>query len=111
MYYYQRIRDLREDMDMTQKQIADVLGINYVQYQRYESGKRELPFHMAVEMAKYYGVSIDYIAGLTNDKKGLTRSALSENETYIIKLFDELNDTDKGRLIERAEMLAENHDV
>ncbi|SDA11732.1 Helix-turn-helix [Ruminococcus sp. YE71] len=105
MQIYQRIRDLREDCDKTQKDIADVLGIHQVQYQRYESGKREIPFHMVIELSKYYNVSIDYIAGLTNTKLGLTVSALSKDETALIENFRRLDTLDKGRILERIYML------
>ena len=70
MYFYQRIRDLREDNDMTQKVVASELGITTQQYSLYERGDREIPFHHAITLAKLYNVSLDYIAGLTNNKKG-----------------------------------------
>lgn len=70
MYYYQRIRDLREDNDLPQKEIAAVLDITVQQYSLYERGEREIPFHHAITLAKFYNVSLDYIAGLTNHKKG-----------------------------------------
>lgn len=70
MYYYQRLRDLREDQDITQKSIATALGITIQQYSLYERGEREIPFHHAITLAKFYNVSLDYIAGLTNNKKG-----------------------------------------
>lgn len=70
MYYYQRLRDLREDRDMTQRQIAEVLGITIQQYSLYERGDREIPFHHAITLAKFYNASLDYIAGLTNKKRG-----------------------------------------
>ena len=105
MYYYQRIRDLREDNDRTQKEIADFLGISQTQYHLYESGKRELPFHMAIELAKRYDVSLDYIAGLTNDKRGLTRSELSAELTTLLKKYDCLSPQNKGRLLERLDVL------
>lgn len=69
MYIYQRLIDLREDKDQTQKQIAEVLGIKQQQYARYETGQFEIKFHQIIELAKYYNVSTDYIAGLTNDKR------------------------------------------
>ena len=69
MYYYQRIRDLREDKDMTQKNVAEILGITTQQYSLYERGDREIPFHHAITLAKFYRVSLDYIAGLTNQKR------------------------------------------
>ena len=64
MYFYQRVRDIREDSDLSQKQVAEVLGITQQQYQLYESGKREMPMHLFIELAKFYRVSLDYLAGL-----------------------------------------------
>ena len=68
MYHYQRIRDLREDADLKQRQIAELLDMTTQQYSLYERGAREIPFHHVITLAKYYDVSIDYIAGLTNQK-------------------------------------------
>ena len=71
MYMYQRIRDMREDNDKKQEDIASVLQITRQQYQLYESGKRELPMHHFITLAKYYNVSLDYLAGLINTPKKL----------------------------------------
>ena len=68
MYYYQRLRDLREDEDLTQKDIAIMLQTTAQQYSLWERGDREIPFHHVITLAKFYRVSIDYIAGLTNRK-------------------------------------------
>ncbi len=68
MYFYKRIRDLREDADITQAVLANELGITVQQYSLYERGDREIPFHHVITLAKFYKVSIDYIAGLTNQK-------------------------------------------
>ena len=62
---YQRLRDLREDHDLTQADVAAVLGISQQYYQCYESGKTELPLRHCLTLAKYYNVSIDYIVGLS----------------------------------------------
>ncbi len=62
---YERIRDLREDSDKTQAEVAADLGLYTTTYQRYERGEREIPLSLAVSIAKYYNVSLDYIAGLT----------------------------------------------
>ena len=69
MHHYKRIRDLREDNDLTQNVIAAELGITIQQYSLYERGEREIPFHHVITLAKFYNVSLDYIAGLTNKKK------------------------------------------
>ena len=63
MYTYRRLRDLREDADKTQTDIANVLGIKQQQYARYESGTNEIPLHYFIILARYYGVSLDYLAG------------------------------------------------
>lgn len=64
---YRRIRDLREDADKTQKEVADALGLWLNTYRNYETGKREVPLDIAITIAKYYGVSLDYVAGLTDN--------------------------------------------
>lgn len=64
MYYYQRLKDLREDNDKTQEQIAEVLGISRQHYSMYERGERELPMHHFITLAKYYNVSLDYLSDL-----------------------------------------------
>ncbi|MBQ2806098.1 MAG: helix-turn-helix transcriptional regulator [Clostridia bacterium] len=71
MYYYQRLKDLREDHDQKQEDIANVLEITRQQYQLYESGKREMPMHLFLILAKYYNVSLDYLAGLVDTPKKL----------------------------------------
>lgn len=80
---YKRIRDLREDNDLRQKDIAEILEITTQQYQLYESGKRELPMYHFIRLAKFYNVSLDYIAGLINDPKGIggTPYKISKNIT------------------------------
>lgn len=60
---------------------------------------------MALELAKYYNVSLDYIAGLTNDKRGLTKSELPKDETILLKKYRNLSPQSKGRLLERLDML------
>jgi len=63
MFIYRRGRDLREDNDKTQKEVAKILNMQTTVYQRYERGERELPFWVAIKLAKYYNVSLDYLAG------------------------------------------------
>ena len=71
MNYRQRIRDLREDADKTQTQIADYLGTSQTMYARYERGANEMPIRYLVALCKYYQVSADYILGFTNVKISL----------------------------------------
>lgn len=61
--YYQRIRDLREDADLTQDQLVQKLGMHKTTYTNYEQGKREPPFSFIIRLADFYGVTTDFIAG------------------------------------------------
>ena len=71
MHFYQRLRDLRDDNEKTQVQIAEVLGMKYQQYSRYESGEREMPMHHFITLARYYNVSIDSLAGIIDTPRKL----------------------------------------
>ena len=68
MLYIKRLRDLREDRDMTQREIAAVLGTSQTMYARYERGANELPIRHLITLAKFYNVSTDYILGLSDEK-------------------------------------------
>lgn len=61
-----RLRDLREDRDLTQKQVADFLAVKQNTYSQYENGQRQLPLDLLIRLARYYTVSTDYILELTN---------------------------------------------
>ncbi len=63
MNVYRRVRDLREDNDKTQKDIAEYLNMQLTVYQRYERGERELPLWAAIKLADFYGVSMDFLVG------------------------------------------------
>ena len=69
MHYTKRLRDLREDHDKTQQQIADILGTSQTMYARYERGANELPIRHLLTLCNYYGVSADYILGRTDNPK------------------------------------------
>ena len=66
--YIKRLRDLREDNDKTQQEIADVLGTSQTMYARYERGANELPIHHLVTLCAYYKVSADFVLGLRDEK-------------------------------------------
>ena len=63
MFIYRRMRDLREDHDKTQKEIALMLNMQLTVYQRYERGERELPLWVAIKLADYYKVTLDDLVG------------------------------------------------
>ena len=66
---YPRLKDLREDHDLVQKEVASYLSIDQRVNSNYETGKREIPTRFVVALAKYYKTSTDYILGLTNNPK------------------------------------------
>ena len=64
-----RLRDLRQDKDLTQAQVASIFFLQLTQYRRYENGDSDIPLEWAKKFAAYYGVSIDYLAGVTDIPK------------------------------------------
>lgn len=68
IYYFPRLKDLREDRDLNQDDIAKVIGTSQQYYGKYENGLRPIPFDRVIQLAIFYNVSIDYIAGLTDRK-------------------------------------------
>ncbi len=69
MKYNQRLRNLREDFDMSQAEIAKIIKTTQSYYAQYENGYRAMPFDRVIILAKFYDVSLDYIAGLTENPK------------------------------------------
>ena len=64
---YKRIRDLREDKDLNQTQIAEILNMSQTGYSKYETGENDIPTSVLIKLAKFYNVSTDYILELTDD--------------------------------------------
>jgi len=76
---YQRIRDLREDADLRQKDVAAYLKCTQVSYSNYELGKRDIPTDVLIKLAAYYGTSTDYLLGLTEVKEPYPRKRGGSN--------------------------------
>jgi len=72
--YYRRIRDLREDHDLTQRQVAEILHMPHAQYFRYESGQRDIPTDILIILADMYETTTDYILGRTDCPHPLPKS-------------------------------------
>lgn len=68
MGYYPRLKDLREDHDLTQAKVAELLFITQQQYSLYEKGYRDIPTTALITLAELYNTSVDYLLGRTNDK-------------------------------------------
>lgn len=66
--YYKRIKDLREDADLKQKDIADILGISQRVYSYYETGQRNTPIDILYKLAEYYNTTVDYLVNKTNKR-------------------------------------------
>lgn len=66
---YKRIRDLREDNDLTQKEMAAILHCSQQVYSNYELGQRDIPTDILIKLSAHYNVSVDYILGLTDNPK------------------------------------------
>lgn len=66
MQICQRLKDLRKEKGITQREVAEALNVLQPHYARYESGVREIPLHHAITLAKFYGVSLDYLVGLSD---------------------------------------------
>ena len=66
---YPRIRDLREDRDLNQTQVASVLGMSQTGYSKYETGENDIPTAILIKLARFYNTSIDYLLGETNQKR------------------------------------------
>lgn len=65
---YRRLRDLREDRELNQTQIARILGMSQTGYSKYETGENDVPTEILIKLARFYNTSIDYILGETNHK-------------------------------------------
>lgn len=65
---YQRIRDLREDRDLTQTQVAKILGMSQTGYSKYETGENDIPTAILIRLADFYKTSVDYLLGRTDEK-------------------------------------------
>ena len=85
-----RLRDLREDHDLKQEEIAKILNVTRPYYSRYERLEVELPIRHYITLAKYYGVSIDYLAGITDDPQPNTKTkkALTAKQLALLEAYD-----------------------
>lgn len=75
-----RLRNLREDHDLTQTKLANILGCSQTTYSRYETGELNVPIDILKKLASFYGVSIDYIIELTNEKKPYKRTRKKDDK-------------------------------
>lgn len=108
--FYQRLRDLREDKDLLQEDIAEIVQSSVRQYGLYERGKTDIPLEKVLKLANFYNVSLDYIAGRTNDKKGFNKSDLPDSEVDLLKKFRNLSEQQQGIVLGRIEAFTEDNE-
>lgn len=71
---YKRIRDLREDLDMSQTALAKILGMSQTGYSKYETGENDIPTNILIKLSLFYNTSTDYLLGLTDNKTPYPRT-------------------------------------
>ena len=98
MQHYQRIRDLREDRDLTQTELCQKLYMHKTTYTNYEQGKHTVPLDFAVTLDDFYGVTLDYIAGRTNVSSAKPEDSLSDEAKAIAREYMTLTERNKGKL-------------
>ena len=103
MAYYQRLKDLKEDADLTQAKVSEIIDVSTNHYGKYERGDIDIPFSKAIILADHYDVSLDYIAGRTNDKTFCSDISPSR---FIAK-FSRLDTENKARIDERMSQMLE----
>ena len=85
MRFYSRLRDLREDVDLTQKRVADLIGVSVNHYGKYERGETDIPLEKAIILAKFYQVSLDYLAGISRVRN--PENTNDRTDTDLLKIF------------------------
>lgn len=81
---YERLRNLREDKDLSQTQVAQMLNMSQTGYSQYEIGKNDIPTKILIKLALFYHVSVDYILGLTDDMRPYSRTRTNLKDENII---------------------------
>ena len=104
---YRRIKDLREDSDKTQTEVAEYLGTTAQYYGKYEKGEREIPFTRAIKLADYYGVSLDYLSGRADSQKIHSYGALTDDEKKMHERYHALSERNKGKVEQFVDNLYE----
>lgn len=107
MAYYQRLRDLKEDNDLTQKQVAELIGVSMNHYGKYERGEIDIPLEKAIILADHYHVTLDYLAGRTLHPRNDDSTEIPLDEQQLLDTFRSLTERQKGKLELFAEQLSQ----
>ena len=96
---YPRIRDLREDADLSQEEFAEKIGLYKTTYARYERGEQEVPLCIAIDICKFYNVSLDYLAGYKPKEKTLyeqTKRVLTTKQQKLLNAYEQHTELQKA---------------
>lgn len=99
-FYYQRLKDLKEDANLKQKDVAKIIEVAENHYGKYERGEVDITLGRAIKLAEYYDVSLDYLAGRTNDKGGLHCNYLDQEEKELLSCWKQLSSKQKRSVME-----------
>lgn len=102
-FMYYRLKDLREDKDLNQEEVGKVINTSACYYGAYENGKRDLPLQRAIELAEFYEVSLDYLAGMSNDKGGNHCNFLDSREKELIQNWRKISVKQQNRILDEIE--------
>jgi len=105
MAFYQRLKDLKDDASLTQREAADLIGVSMNHYGKYERGETDIPFEKAIILADYYDVTLDYIAGRSQIRNHLANKS---QLIFLAELFSHLNPENKARIEERIQEMLEH---
>ena len=95
-FYYQRLKDLKEDANLKQKDVAEIIEVAENHYGKYERGEVDITLGRAIKLAEYYDVSLDYLAGRTNDKGGLHCNYLDPEQKKLLNAWEQLSSRQKS---------------
>ena len=88
---YKRIRDLREDKDLNQSQVAKMLNMSQTGYSKYETGENDIPTAILIKLAAFYGTSVDYLLGLTDEPEPYKRKDWQYYSLFSFSKFNRIN--------------------
>lgn len=103
---YPRLKDLREDKDLSQADVANKINTSQSYYAQYENGKRPIPFERVIELADFYNVSLDYIAGRSKNKQDTTKDSTT---AALIQKINTLSDKQRKAVLQCIEALTEEN--
>ena len=104
MAIYQKLKELKDEKGLTQKQVSELIHVSMNHYGKYERGEVDIPLAKAIILAKYYGVSLDYLAGLTNIRKPLSIESDNTDLYHVLVMFRNLMENHSWNTVQQCLM-------